>query len=202
MKPVCSILITMLSTILVSCGSSPPVRYYSLEAIETASAGENTDAIVVGLGPLRMPEYLKRPQMVTRGSGAEVKVHEFARWAEPVDKAMHRVIAADVESQLDGIVILAYPYLETIPVDFLVLGQVDRFDSDASGRTLLQIQWTVLSRDRETVIPPRRARYETRAASPDDPGAIAMAMNEALKRFSKDVADQLRAKLVDDDDKG
>jgi uncharacterized lipoprotein YmbA len=93
--------------------------------------------------------------------------------------------------------VVAYPYLETVPVDFVVLGQVDRFDADASGEVMLQVQWAVLNDLRKGVIDPQRARYEARAGDPNDPNAIARAMNEALNRFSDDVAAQLRSALED-----
>ena len=185
-----------LAAVLSSCATSPPVRYYSLQPV-AASAGDAPGAKVVGLGPLRVPEYLRRSQMVTRGPGSEIEVHDNARWAEPVDKAIHRVVAANVDSQLDGVVVVAYPYLETVPVDFVVLGQVDRFDADASGEVMLQVQWAVLNDLRKGVIDPQRARYEARAGDPNDPNAIARAMNEALNRFSDDVAAQLRSALED-----
>lgn len=194
MKPLSSLCIALLAALLCACGSSPQVRYYSLESA-AVGAGDEPGARVVGLGPLRVPEYLRRSQMVTRGPGLEVEVHEFARWAEPVDKAMHRVLAANVDGRLDGVVVVAYPYLETVPVDFVVVGQVDRFDSDASGRVLLQVQWAVLDAHRNGVIPPQRARYEARAAEAGDSNAIVGAMNEALRQFSDDIAAQLRSAL-------
>lgn len=187
--------IAFLAALLAACASSPPVRYFSLEPVEVANPGDEPNAVVIGLGPLRMPEYLKRTQMVTRGAGAEVEINDFVRWAEPVDKALHRVVAADADSRLDGVVMVAYPYFESIQADYVVLGQVDRFDSDASGRTLLQLQWTVLGRGEKALIPPRRASYETRAATPGDPGAIARSMNQALLKFSDDLASQLRVAL-------
>lgn len=197
MNPWPRVLLTLICVALASCGTSPPVRYFSLEPEEVPGTANEAHAVIVGLGPLRMPEYLKRTQMVTRGSGAEVEIHDYARWAEPVSKAMHRVVAADVDANLDGVVVVAYPYLESLPVDYVVLGQVDRFDSDASGRTLLQLQWTVLGPNHEALIPPRRAHYETRAATPGDPGAIARSMNQALEQFSRDVSGRLGDALAE-----
>jgi hypothetical protein len=139
-----------------------------------------------------MPDYLKRPQINSRVSGTEVMVDDFARWAEPADQAVHRVVAANVDAELQGVVAVAYPYIDSIDFDFWVLGRVDRFNSDASGRVLLLVQWAVVDKQRQTVIAPRRARYEAAAASPGSPDAIVAAMNQALTRFSEDLAAALK----------
>ena len=195
MKFLPSLTTILLTASLAACGSSPPVRYYSLDSAVPGTTAEDQGAKVIGLGPFRFPDYLKRSQMVTRGAGAEIEVREFARWAEPVDRAMHRVVAAELDDRLRGVAVVAYPYIETAQVDFVVLGQVDRFESDASGRVLLQLQWSAVDSQHTTLITPRRASYEATASTPDDPAAIARAMNQALVRFSDDIATQLDSAL-------
>jgi hypothetical protein len=44
-------------------------------------------------------------------------------------------------------------------------------------------------------VPPRRSRYETRAARSDDPAMVASAMNDALAMFSRDVVSELEKVL-------
>lgn len=193
-KLICLALLTVLTA---ACGTSPPVRYYSLETGTVPESQDEQGALVLGFGPLRVPEYLNRTQMITRGDGTELNVHEYDRWAEPVEEAIHRVSAARLDSRLEGVIVVAYPYLQALPVDYRLLGQVDRFDADASGDVVLQLQWTVLDGDHASLIPPRRDRYEARASDAANPGAVARAMNQALDRFSDDVARQLRAALQD-----
>jgi uncharacterized lipoprotein YmbA len=186
----------LLAAVITSCGASAPVRYYSLESTNVASAPSAPGSAVIGLGPLRVPEYLKRTQMVTRGSGAELNVDEYVRWAEPVGEAMHRIVASNLDARLPDAVVLTFPYLESLLVDYHVLGQVDRFDADATGLVTLSVQWAVLDQDHQAVIAPQRSAYESRASTAGDPNAIAAAMNVALDQFSVDIADQLRAALA------
>jgi uncharacterized lipoprotein YmbA len=100
-----------------------------------------------------------------------------------------------VDRQLEGVIVVAYPYLETVPVDYIVLGQVDRFDGDSAGSVVLEVQWSVQNDQRKALISPQRVRYETRASDPDDPEAITRAMNQALARFSDDIARKLDTTL-------
>lgn len=191
------ICLTFLATVLAACATtSPSVNYYSLEPGTVTTTQDKAGAKVMAFGPLRVPEYLNRSQLVTRGTGSNLTVHEYDRWAEPVEDAIHRVVAAQLDSQLDGVTVVAYRALQALAVDFRLLGQVDRFEADASGKVVLQLQWSVLDKDEHALIPPRRDRYEAQAANPGEAGAIVGAMNQALDRFSRDAAGRLREALA------
>ena len=74
--------------LLTACGSSPPTRFYMISADSTSASPSQTSADVsVGVGPIRLPEYLDRPQIVTRGNNARIELAEFDRWAEPLDRS-------------------------------------------------------------------------------------------------------------------
>ena len=187
----------LVSLLLNACGSSPPVRYFSLSTT-TAGGEDGDDAVVLGLGPLRIAGYLERSQIVTRGSGAEVKVDEFSRWAEPLTIAIHRVVSTDVDNMIDGVIVVAFPFESVVrtQVDYRLLGDVVRFDADPGGRVILETQWGVAAVESDNlVIREHRTRYESQARSVDDPAAVAAAMNDALAKFSRDIANKFEAAL-------
>lgn len=183
--------VASLAAALVACGSSPPVRYYDLEALVTGYTQDNVGAISVGVGPLRTPDYLSRPRMVTRAADATIVVNDFERWVEPVVDAIHRVMATNLDALLDDAVVVAFPYTHIRHLDYRVVGRVARFDADADGLAVLEIQWSVVSAADEILAPPRRARYEARSSRTPEYAAIARAMSELLKQFSQDVAAEL-----------
>lgn len=180
---------------LCACGSSPPVRYFSLEPIETEYRRDPPDAPLLGLGPLRMPDYLDRPQMVSRSAGAEMLVDDVNRWAEPLDHAVHRTLATNVDYLLDTVIAIAFPYTAAGGMDYRLIGRLDRFDVDEAGRAVLVVQWRVEDADGGVVIAPRRDRYEAGVARRGDPGASAAALNDTLAQFSRDIATAIEAVL-------
>jgi hypothetical protein len=167
--------------------------------MDSALGQDPDDAITLALGPLRIPDYLNRSQIVTRAGGTEIQVDEFSRWAEPLTVAMHRIVSADVDILLDGVIVVAFPYDSMIrpQVDYRLLGDVIRFDADQSGRVVLEVQWTITDTDSEVAVPIHRNRYEARAATADDPAAVVAAMNDALASFSRDIASEMEAVLQD-----
>jgi len=175
---------------VAGCASSPPVRYYSLAASDVV-ARSGTDALpVVGLGPLELPGYLSRPQIVRRNADAEMAIDDFHRWAEPLDEAMHRVIAANLERDIGDAIVVAFPYSNFVQPDYRVHGSISRFDADEAGNAVLIVQWGIATGDRDVISQPQRSRYEAQAADPGDVSAIVAALNDTLQQFSADVAQQ------------
>ncbi|NIN34765.1 MAG: membrane integrity-associated transporter subunit PqiC [Gammaproteobacteria bacterium] len=185
------IILLLLSALVVGCASSPPVRYYSLQPNEPVMENDAENSIIVRLGPLRIPEYLKRTQIVTRTDNAEVIIDDFSRWAEPLDQAMHSVIASNLDSLLSNVIVVAYPHITSIDFDYWILGSVSRFDADVNGKVTLIMQWGLMDSERNTILAPLRRRFESQAANSNDPGAIATAMSDVLNQFSHEIAEQL-----------
>lgn len=191
-----AITIACLLPLLAACGTSAPVRYYSLEAVTTEYERVATEGMpIVGAGPLTMPEYLGRSQIVTRGPGAEMIVDDFNRWAEPLDRAIHRIVASNVDSLVSDVTVVAFPYSSLVAVDYRLVGRVDRFDVDETGRAVLNVQWGIGRKNQSILVPPRRSHYEIQARVAGDADATAQAMNQLVTEFSRDIAQQLQAAL-------
>ena len=181
------------SVALAACSTSPPVRYFSLEPVFEVVENSAEVQPIVGLGQLRTPNFLFRSQLVTRGRGGELVVHDFRRWSEPLDQAIHRVVAANTDSLVDGMTVIGFPYESQIRPDYRVHGNVERFDADTSGEAVLVVQWSMTTRDGTVLTPLRRSRYASRATNADDPAAVVLALNEVLGAFSQDIASELDA---------
>lgn len=193
MKMTCRVLIACWLAFSVSgCGSSLPVRYFSLESAGPPASTEGEDAAIVGIGPLRFPEYLSKPQIMSRSAGGEIKVYEFDRWVEPVDQAVHRILAINVERAVDNMRVIAFPY-DVIPYEYQVYGSIERFDADSSGLAVLIAQWGIVTEDRQLVVAPHRVTYSAPVSGNIEPGAIVRALNDILGQFGDDIATRLNA---------
>ena len=180
-----------------ACSSSPPVRYFSLNPIDADFTQDPDDAVMLGLGPIRMPDYLNRSQIVWRGANAQMQVDEFSRWTEPLSTSLLRVVSTDVDRLLDSVVVVVFPYETFVrdQVDYRLVGDVNRFDADSSGRIVLEVQWGIADVDGAVIVSVRRNRYVAQATLAQDPGAVVVAMNDVLAQFSNDIANKLKEKL-------
>lgn len=178
---------------LSACGSSPPVNYYTLEALESGYDKVSADAARLGIGPFRMPDYLTRTKIVTRGENARVQVDDFNRWIEPVGEAFHTIVAANVDAMTSDVVAVAFPYRFLDSSELRVVGRIERFDADRRGQVELVVQWGITTHDADFVVPPQRRIYRAQAGDPRDYNAIAGAMSEALQLLSREIADAFLA---------
>lgn len=185
---------------LGGCGSSPPVSYYDLEALESDYVAVGEAYMTVGVGPLRTPDYLSRSQIITRRNDATVVVDDFHRWVEPVDDAIYRIVSENLDSLIDDVVVVAFPYTHIADLDYQLIGRVSRFDADQDGTAVLQVQWGIISSRDEFLVQLKRARYEVKAAKAGDYPALARAMSEVLQQFSRDVAKSLQGVMSQADD--
>ena len=74
--------------LLQGCGVSEPIRYYQLSSLPGADKHEAAESdkhgMIIGIGPVDIPRYVDRLQIVTRSAPNVVDLAEFDRWAEPV----------------------------------------------------------------------------------------------------------------------
>ena len=183
--------------VLSACSSSPPVRYFSLSPIDANFRQDPDDAVMLGLGPIRMPDYLNRSQIVWRETNAEMHLDEFNRWTEPLAISLLRIVSTDVDNLMQGVVVVVFPYEPFIreQVDYRLVGDVNRFETDSSGKVVLEVQWGISNVDGDVIVPVRRNRYQAQAEISDDPSVVVLAMNDALAQFSRDIAARLEASL-------
>jgi uncharacterized lipoprotein YmbA len=181
------------AVLLTACGTSPPVRFYTLDPLPGSSSAETPDSII-GIGPLRFPEYLKRPQIVSFGDSGEVVIAEFDRWAGAAEADFQRTLMQNLNRLLNNTMVIEFPFGGgLVSPDYRLVGQISQFSTDASGGATLDINWGIINADDEQVIPARRSVFSASSASASSYAARVAAMNETLQAFSRQVAELFQA---------
>lgn len=188
-------LLTLAALILAGCGTSPPVRYFQLEPRPVEAEQEKSSTELLAVGPLHIPDYLDRPQLVTRTASVEIAIDDYRRWAEPLKSALPRVVAANLSDMREGLAALDHRHDSFLQFDYRLLGNIQQFDVDESGRVLLTVHWWLQDNQGQTLIPSTAGRYQAEAEEAGNPVSSVEAMNRALELFSKDVAQALDAAL-------
>jgi len=70
----------------------------------------------LGVGPVTLPRYLERTNIVTR-RGMEMEVAEFDRWVEPLSESVPRAIAANLTTLLRTERIVVFPWSNTPSIE-------------------------------------------------------------------------------------
>ena len=80
------VVVLVLAVCLSACaGKSASSNFYVLSPLPQSKLS-GSESKTIGVFPVAMPDYLDRPQIVTRVSENEIKLDEFSRWAEPLKR--------------------------------------------------------------------------------------------------------------------
>ncbi len=120
-------------------------KFYVLNPLaSSASLMSETDhkgLLSLEVVSLRLPQYLERPQIVTRSSGNQLELAEFHQWGGNLRKNMMRVLAKNLSQILGTPNIAISPYRPPTPPDFRIELEVMKFERDHDGQVRLSTQW-------------------------------------------------------------
>lgn len=185
-----------MAILLAACTTtSTGTRFFQLAPLPLNPGPDAPGAKVLAFGPLTFPDYLKRPQLVRRGSDTTVTVDEFNRWAEALDQSAPRVIARNVDGFMSNLTVIPFRN-RAVEAGFRLFGSVSEFEADAAGRTVLVVQWGITRTEGGLTVPPRTDRYEAQATPADDPAAVVDAMSDLLGQFSREIVTVIRATIL------
>jgi hypothetical protein len=174
--------------LLIGC-ATPASRFYVLSPLPaTAATGQG---LAIGVGPVDLPDYLDRPQIVTRTSQNELTLAEFDRWAGPLKDNFIQVLAENLATLVPSQRVAVYPWKRATPVDYQVVVKVIRFDRTVGGESVLNTRWSIFSGDGKQELVTREMSYTDNPAGEDYPATVA-ALNQTLAAFSRDVAGVLK----------
>ncbi|MFQ5520927.1 MAG: membrane integrity-associated transporter subunit PqiC [Candidatus Methylomirabilia bacterium] len=187
--------VTVSASLLAGCaGKSSPSKFYTLSSLHTAETGRQVaaakDNIAIAVGPLELPEYLNRPEIVNRASPNKLDLAAFDRWAEPLRKNFSRVLADNLSVLLATDRVLMFPW-GTTPVDYQVVMEVTRFEGQPDGSASLIARWSLFDKDGKAVV--MRTSSYTEPAGGEDPEGMVSALSRTLAALSRDIAAAIKA---------
>lgn len=171
------------------CGTSPPVRFFTLDAGVPPAVRSDGAAYSIAVGPVTVPELVDRPQFVLRSTPNRVEIAEQARWAAPLKSEIPRVVADQLARLLDGARTGTFAERATGVPDYRVALDIQRFDTDLQEGVTIQASWSVRPRD-GAVFGGRSVISEPAGPGYDD---LVAAHSRALGAVSRDIAAAIAA---------
>ena len=174
------------------CVDSPTTRLYLLTptTIGVRTVAEER-TLSISIGPVDLPAFLDRPEIVTRLGLGEVERAEFNRWAEPLAESVPRVLASDLASRLGTGRVAVLPWEGSARSQYQVVVNVARFDGVLGKEVVLDARWRLLARTGEELVVRRSVLTE----APDGTSyqALVASMSRALGALSQEIASALTA---------
>lgn len=169
-----------------------PTRFFAFSAgAEVGALPPGDPSLAISVGPVHLPDYLLRPEVVRRVGPNQLEPSRVDRWAEPVDRALVRVLCLDLAALLSQSTVVAFPPSPAEKCALQVELELTAFEGDKTGSVRLEGHWTL--RDLRTgsrVV--HECRLERMAASSETPELVA-AMSAMLGEVAGGIAREVGA---------
>jgi uncharacterized lipoprotein YmbA len=172
---------------------SPTPRAYTLSAIDEIQVSKKiniTPGVIIGVGSVKIPEYLDRPQMVTKNKDGILKFDEFDRWGESLDIGMARLIREDLTAMLPGAKLTLYPWNPSLAVKYQVVVEVIQLDSELDRDMFLDVQWMVIDVQNSKTVVIKRLEFQ-RPIVPQNYFGLTKILSTACVSLSSQIAEAL-----------
>ena len=188
-----------LSLALAGCfGTSRPSRFYTLEPLEVRDGPGSTatDATLL-VGPVELPDYVDRPQIVTRSGTNELVIAEFERWGGSLDKQISGSLVATLRDRLAARQIAVVPWKSAIVssgTPYRVTVSISRFDGVLGHSVVLQVRWELCMQSGGKVesLGVKEASVTEQINGPGY-DSLVVAMQRALVNLGQQMADSIVA---------
>ena len=177
-------------------GTQTPTRFYVLHSLqgsedEIPAIAELPD-ISIGVGPVRLPQYLDRSQVVSRSSQNRLELAQFEKWAEPIRVNFSRVLAENLSILLATRHVSIFPWLKSNRIDYQIILEVTRFDGVRGENALLRARWSIFGKDGKELLLNRYSNYREPLTT-DDTEALVAGQSLAVEHLSREIARALQA---------
>lgn len=185
--------IVLFFIVFAGCAGSDPARFYTLHSFfDTAGRRPAPDGqgLAIGIGPIEIPDYIDRPQIVTRTGHNEIMRADFDRWGGSLRPEILRVLTDNLSFLLPGRQVSAYPWNNIIQPGIQVPVTIDRFDGRLGEAVVLRARWMIIKPHGKEA-PIKRESDIREPADKAGYSGLVTAHSRALERLSIEMAEAL-----------
>jgi uncharacterized lipoprotein YmbA len=144
----------------------------------------------VSIAPVEIPDYLDRPQIVTRDGRNELKLAEFDRWGGALRDNIAAVLAENLALLLDSDRVYVYPRTRAEKADYEVAMRVLRLDCAPGDKVLLKAQWVVTTGQEKKEIATHISTF-TESLNDSRYDTLVAAISQTLALISREIAQEI-----------
>ncbi|MCX5817289.1 MAG: PqiC family protein [Proteobacteria bacterium] len=189
-------IIIMISLLLGCSSTSPPPKFYTLSSLVSPKTAEffpsRSDTLVIGIGPVEIPDYLDKPQIVTRTATNELLISEFNLWGGSLKMDVTRVLIENISSFLGSEPVTIVTWRAHVSGSYRIPIYLFRLDATPDGTILLRAKWGIVAKDGITVESIRESSI-TKPVKGKEYNDTVNAMSDVLADLSKEIASAIKA---------
>ncbi|HSC69630.1 MAG TPA: PqiC family protein [Cellvibrio sp.] len=167
--------------LMTACQHSPRKEYFALNAAAPQTTASSSVAVekVIGIGPIKIPEYLQYSRISYWKTPLQLTLHENDYWAEPLEQGISRVLRLHVQAAHPQWRIIQYPWSSTQRPRYSLKVDIQRLDA-FSDHAIIEAGIDLVDIKNNRVI--RSNQFNARVDSTANSAAIAQAFSELLRQ--------------------
>lgn len=180
-------------TTLCGCfAKSQPAQYYTLNALQQPETRPDfTPRFTVSVGPVIIPDSLKRPQIAIRTDENQVDFSEFHKWAGPLKDDVKRILAENLGILLGGEGATVTTDELLIEPDYRVVVNINRFDGMPDKTVLLNAVWTLKDQKSQKIVAMTQSLFTEKVSGPGYSEMVS-AQSRTLAALSREIAREIK----------
>ena len=174
-----------------NCAKTPPSNYYILTGLKDELNQEQSSKVMkVGVGPIKLPGRLDRAQILTRQGLNVLKIHEYHRWGDSLQRQLEEVLAQNLSAHLKETQVVVYPWEHALRPKYQVLVTVRNFEGNLSSGTDLSVVWQLVDVKEDQLILSKQFNVMIPTSQPTMTSYID-SQSQALIKLSETIAQQI-----------
>jgi uncharacterized lipoprotein YmbA len=177
-------------------GRSQTPHFYTLSAIHEAQAMSKGETparnAVIGIGPIKLADYLDQSKLVTRTGDNRMVKAEFDLWAGSFKDNLTNVLAENIGFLVPTERIYIYPWRQSVPVDYQVVLDVIRCDGQLGEDALLVARWSIIDGQNNKLLTASRSSVREPVTG-SDYAALVAAQSRVVGRLSREIVAVIQA---------
>ncbi len=183
-----SVLFLALSALLVGCGGAKE-KSYRLSASEAAATGGSSSGLSVVVGPVSLPSYIDRAEVVFASGTNEFQVPSDALWLGPLQENICRTVAADLGGILRSRNVRS-SFDSGATGSYRVALTVKQFHGISGQEAILDLSWRIQSGTGGQIISRHSGHYREPIVG-DGYGPLVKAESRLLEQAARAIAASL-----------
>ncbi len=149
---------SFLVVILSGCisGKAPATKFYILNPMDSdqplAKISTKNKPLSIKIISQRLPQYLKRPQIVTRSGEHQLELAEYDQWAGNLGKNMNQVLSRNLSQLLATADVSIPPFYNQTQCDFDIEINILEFEKHADNHVHFSARWRLFKNNEKKPI--------------------------------------------------
>jgi uncharacterized lipoprotein YmbA len=146
---------------------------------------------VIGIGPVKLADYLDQSMIVTRTSDNQAVKAEFDRWVGYFKDNFINVLADNIGFLLPTENIYLFPWRLSVPIDYQVVLDVVRCDGRLGDAAWLEARWSVFRGPEKKLLKTNRSSIREPVSGADH-AALVAAQSRAVAKLSQEIVEAIQ----------